>query len=199
MSDIQCASCFQQLCVGGSFQKKNYCPKNVYPEVYIEAEAIYSDDVETRNMAKNAAIMESKGYILWPRLKDIIEFAKAMKYSKLTVIFCPDLWKETKRACRILVENGFTVSSRVCRVSKVSPQMPADFIGDIIRTNPDFVINSGLCFAQEVQMSKVENIPTTTFIAKDGALKNYPASAIYCSNYWKDWAEDVYRKKFGLI
>jgi len=198
MSDIQCASCFQQLCVGGGFQKKNFCPRNVYPEVYVEAEAAYADDVETRNMAKNAAIMESRGYIAWPRLKDIIEFAKAMEYTRLTVFFCPDLWKEAKRACRILVENGYTVSSQVCRVSQGSPQMPGDFIGDIIRTKPDFVINAGLCLAQEAQISKIKNIPSTTFIARDGALNNYPALAIYRSNYWKDWAEDVYRKKFGL-
>lgn len=197
MSGIQCASCFQQLCVGGGFQKKNFCPKNVYPEVYVAAEAEYATDAETREMAKNAAIMESRGYIAWPRLKDIIEFAKAMKYARLTVFFCPDLWREAKRACRIFVENGFTVSSRVCRTCRESPLMPDGFIDDIMHTNPDFVINAGLCFAQEAQISK-NDIPATTFIARDGALNNYPAAAIYCSDYWKDWAEDVYRKKFGL-
>lgn len=121
MSNIQCVSCFQQLCVGGGFQEKNYCPKNVYPEVYVDAEAAYATDVETRNMARNAAIIESRGYIVWPRLKDIIEFAKAMKYARLTVFFCPDLWTEAKKTCRILAENGFTVSSRVCRVCKYPP------------------------------------------------------------------------------
>lgn len=105
-------------------------------------------------MAKNAAIMESKGYIVWPRLKDIIEFAKAMKFVELAVIFCPDLWKETKRACRILVKNEFIVSSRVCRMSKESPKMPVDLIDDIMNIGPDFVINCGLCFAQEAQLSK---------------------------------------------
>lgn len=198
MSDIQCASCFQQLCVGGGFQEKNYCPKHVCPDVYAEAEAAYTSDSETRKMAKNAAIMESKGYIAWPRLKDIIGFSKAMQYSRLTVLFCPDLWKEAKRACRIFTENGFDVSSLVCRMCNEAPQLPDDVIGDITRTEPDVVINAGLCFAQEAQVSKSLDIPATTFIARDGALNNYPASAIYCSDNWKDWAEDVYRKKFGL-
>ena len=198
MSDIQCASCFQQLCVGGGFQEKNFCPKNVYPEVYAAAEAEYAADAETREMAKNAAIMESKGYIVWPRLKDIIEFAKAMKYARLTVFFCPDLWREAKRACRIFSENEFIVSSRVCKACKENPRVPADFIDDIMETKPDFVINAGVCLAMEAQISKFQNLPATTFIARDSALNNYPAAAIYCSSYWKDWAEDVYRKKFGL-
>lgn len=198
MDETQCASCFQQLCVGGGFQKKPFCPTNIYPEVYPVATAAYDEDAETRKMARNAAITEARGYIAWPRLKDIIEFARAMEYARLTVFFCPDLWKEAKRACRILVENGFTVSSRVCRLSASPPQMPADLIDDIMQTKPDFIINAGLCFAQEAQISTIQNLPATTFIAKDGALNNYPAAAIYCSDDWKDWAEDVYRKKFGL-
>ena len=138
MSGIQCASCFQQLCVGGGFQKKNFCPKNVYPEVYVAAEAEYATDTETREMAKNAAIMESRGYIAWPRLKDIIEFAKAMKYARLTVFFCPDLWREAKRACRIFVENGFTVSSRVCRTCRENPLVPDGFYRGYYAYQPGF-------------------------------------------------------------
>ncbi len=199
MTDIQCSSCFKQLCVGGGYQEKDFCPKHVHPEIYGEAEKIYFEDAETREIARNAAIVESRGYMAWPRLKDIIELTKGLKFTRIAVVFCPDLWREAKKTCRILTENDLTVTSRVCGMKKSTPRMPADFMDEIIETNPDIIINAGLCVAFESQtLKRLRNIPTTTFIARDSALNNYPAAEVYTSDKWKDWAEDVYRNKLGL-
>jgi len=198
MKMIQCVSCFKQLCVGGGHQDKDFCPMHVHPEVFDDAEKVYAEDSETRLMAKNAAIMESRGYIVWPRLKDIIEFSKSMKYNKIAVLFCPDLWREAKKTCTILSENGFTVVSRVCGIGKSNPQPPDEFMSEVNEFSPDIVINAGLCVPFEAQVLKLSKALVTTFIARDKKLNNAPALAVYTSDKWRDWAKEVYRDKLGL-
>lgn len=198
MKMAQCASCFEQLCVGGTKQTKDYCPAHLYPEVYEDAKRIYTEDTETRFMAKNAAVMESRGYIVWPRLKDIIEFSKSMKCNKIAVPFCPDMWREAKKTCRILSENGFTVASRVCGIGKSNPQTPDEYAAELNALSPDIVVNSGLCAPFESRVVELSNVPITTFIARDKKLNNYPALSVYLSDKWRDWAKEVYRDKLGL-
>ena len=198
MKMSQCASCFEQLCVGGGKQEKDFCPAHLYPEIYKEAENVYVEDAETRLMAKNAAVMESRGYIAWPRLKDIIEFSKNMKYKKLAVLFCPDVWREAKKTGRIFSENGFTVASRVCGIGKSNPQAPDEYAAELNELSPDMVINSGLCVPFEAQVIKLSKAPVSTFISRDRKLNNCPASVVYFSDKWRDWAKEVYRDKLGL-
>ena len=73
MKPAQCASCFQQKCVGNSKQETDYCPINTRPDIYEQAEEVYRQDAETRRMSRESGIVESKGYMVFPRLKDIIE------------------------------------------------------------------------------------------------------------------------------
>jgi uncharacterized metal-binding protein len=198
MKMIQCSSCFKQLCVGGGSQEEDFCPVSRYPEIFDEAKRTYAEDSQTRLMAKTAAMMESKGYIVWPRLKDVIEFSKNMKCEKMAVLFCPDLWKETKKACTIFSEHGFGVSSRVCGIGKSNPQTPDEFMSEINDGNPDIIINAGLCIPFEAQVLRLSKVPVSTFIARDKKLNNYPALAVYSSDEWRDWSKEVYREKLGL-
>ncbi len=198
MKTAQCASCFEQLCVGGGKQEKDFCPAHLYPEIFKDAEKIYAEDTETRLMARNAAVMESRGYIVWPRLKDIIEFSKRMKYKKMALLFCPDVWREAKKTCSILSENGFTVASRVCGIGKSCPQTPDEYASEINALSPDIVVNAGLCVPFEARVVKSLKIPISTFIARDKRLNNHPASTVYFSDKWRDWAKEVYRDKLGL-
>ncbi len=198
MKMAQCASCFEQLCVGGTKQTKDYCPAHLYPEIYKDAEKIYQEDKETRLMARNAAVMESRGYILWPRLKDIIEFSRAMNHQKIVVLFCPDVWREAKKTGRILSENGFIVASRVCGIGKSSPQAPDEYAAEINALSFDIAVNAGLCGPFEARVVNLLKFPVSTFIARDKKLNNHPASAVYFSDKWRDWAKEVYRDKLGL-
>ena len=198
MTMAQCASCFEQLCVGGGKQTRDFCPAHLYPEIFARAKKIYAEDTETRQMARTAAVMESRGYIVWPRLKDIMEFSRSMKYRKTVVLFCPDLWKEAKKAGRILAENGFTVASRVCGIGKSSPQEPEDYAAEINALAPDIILNAGLCLPFEARVIQSLNVPVTTFIARDKKQNNHPAAAVYLSEKWRDWAQEVYRDKLGL-
>lgn len=198
MASIQCTSCYQQLCVGNKHQEKDFCPSHRYPEVFDEANKIYSENTETRRMAKNAAIMESRGYMIWPRLKDIIEFAKSMDFNTVAILFCPDLWPEAKKTGRILTENGFTIISMVCGINKLKPQLPEETMLKVNQSSPDMIMNAGLCIPFEAEVLKLSDVPVTTFIARDRKLNNYPALAVYGSGKWRDWAKEVYRDKLGL-
>jgi len=198
MKPIQCASCLQQSCGGDGHKEKDFCPTYAHPEVFDEARNIYADDPETGRLAKHAAIIESKGYMVWPRLKDIVELARRMKYEKIAVLFCPDLKREAKKTCRILTENGFSVASRVCGTGKSKPQSPEAFMSELNGYAPDLIVNAGLCSAMEAETLRLSRVPATTFIARDKKLNHYPASAVYASEKWRDWAKEVYRDKMGL-
>jgi uncharacterized metal-binding protein len=198
MKPIQCASCFKQSCVGDGHQEKDYCPTYGHPEVFEEAKKIYAQDLETGLLAKHAAIIESKGYMVWPRLKDTIELARRMEYEKIAVLFCPDLMREAKKACRILTESGFTVVSRVCGVNKTKPQLPQALMSELNDDGPELVVNAGLCTPCETEISQFARIPMTTFIVRDKRWHNNPASAVYASEKWRDWAKEIYRDKIGL-
>jgi len=198
MKPIQCSSCFKQSCVGGGHQEKDYCSSYVHPEVFIEAKKIYAEDAETGLLAKHAAVIESKGYMMWPRLKDTIELARRMEYQKIAVLFCPDLAREAKKTCRILTESGFTVTSRVCGIKKTKPQLPEALMSELKDVGPELIVNTGLCTACETDMLQYAEVPVTTFIARDKKLNNYTASMVYASDQWRDWAKEIYRDKMGL-
>lgn len=198
MKMAQCAACFEQLCVGGEKQTKDFCPAHLYPEIFKEAEKIYIQDAETRAMARNAAIMESRGYIVWPRLKDIIEFSKSRKHKKTALLFCPDLWREARKTSRILSENGFTVFSRVCGIGKSTPQAAEEYAAELNALSPEIVINAGLCVPFEARIIKLSKSPVSTFISRDKEFNNHPAAIVYRSDKWRDWAKEVYRDKLGL-
>jgi len=198
MNPIQCSSCFKQSCVGGGHQEKDYCSSFVHPDVFVEAKQIYAEDKETGLLAKHAAVIESKGYMVWPRLKDITELAKRMEYKRIAVLFCPDLKREAIKTCRILTERGFTVISRVCGVSKTKPQLPEALMSELNELKPDMIVNTGLCVACETEMVNVARVPVTTFIVRDQKLNNNPAAGVYASGKWRDWAKEIYRDKIGL-
>jgi len=198
MKPIQCASCFKQSCVGSGHQEKDFCPTFVHPEIFDQAKTIYAQDSETQNFARQAAVIESKGYMVWPRLKDSIELIRRMEFETIAVVFCPDLGKEAKKTCRILKENRLTVISRVCGAKKLRPQLPCDLMSELNGKAPDMIINAGLCIACESQMLQHAKVPVTTFMARDRKWHNNPASAVYASDKWRDWAKEVYRDKMGL-
>ncbi len=198
MKPIQCSSCFKQSCVGGGHQEKDYCPTHAHPEIFEEAKKIYANDSETGLLAKQAAIIESKGYMMWPRLKDIIELARRMEFQKIAVLFCPDLKREAKKTSLILSESGFTVTSRVCGIKKSKPQLPEAVISELKESAPELIVNAGLCTAFEAETLRLSSVPVTTFIVRDKKLNNNPASAVYASEKWRDWAKEIYRDKLGL-
>ena len=120
--------------------------------------------------------------------------------------FCVGLSKEAKILCSILKNNGFQVSSIVCKNGSI----PKEFLNikDSQKVRPGtyeaicnpigqatFLNNSktdlniilGLCVGHDSLFIKYSNAPVTVFAVKDRVLAHNPMGALYLSEgYYKN-------------
>lgn len=85
---------------------------------------------ENHDFFVTSAVIEAAGYCRWPRLRETVEFAKRMGYTKLGLAFCAGLHKEAAIVDRILRQNGFEVSSVICKTGSIPKDragVPADY------------------------------------------------------------------------
>jgi len=191
------------------------CPMIVSPEIAREVKKIYESDEFIKKSTKVASIVEAKGYIHWPRLKDTIEYAKGMKYIKLGIASCVGLQKEAEMTAEILEKYGFKVFSVCCKtgaVPKTNVGVPKEFtmisktgypIG-FVTCNPvaqalllnkaktDMNIIIGLCVGHDITFTHLSEAPVTTFIAKDRSNPHNPAAILY-THYGKAFFEEDLR------
>jgi uncharacterized metal-binding protein len=187
------------------------CPMIISPEVAKEVKEIYESDEFVKNSTKVASIVEAKGYIHWPRLKDTIEYAKGMKYRKLGIASCVGLQNEAELTAEILEKYGFQVYSVCCKtgaIPKTKVGVPKEFtqisktgypIG-FVTCNPvaqalllnkaktDMNIIVGLCVGHDITFTHLSEAPVTTFIAKDRSNPHNPAAILY-THYGKSFIE----------
>ncbi|MBY8979583.1 MAG: DUF1847 domain-containing protein [Candidatus Lokiarchaeota archaeon] len=126
----QCNS-FKHCAIGRANNKKDNCPMKISPEIEKEALALYEKDDFVKRSTGIASIIEAKGYIKWPRLKDTIEYAKGMDYNMLGLAFCIGLHAETEQIANILIDYGFEVVSVCCKtgcVPKTKVGVPEDYL-----------------------------------------------------------------------
>ncbi|NVM17613.1 MAG: DUF1847 domain-containing protein [Candidatus Lokiarchaeota archaeon] len=174
----------------------------ISPEIEKEALKLYEKDEFIKKSTGIASIIEAKGYIKWPRLKDTIEYAKGMDFNKLGLAFCVGLHAEAGQIAKILNDYGFEVVSVCCKtgsVPKTKVGVPKEYtmfsktgypIG-IITCNPaaqalllnkaktDLNIIIGLCVGHDVNFTHLSNAPVTTLIAKDRSSPHNPAACLF--------------------
>jgi len=218
--DIISPMCFKcdsvNHCTKGKPNKSiGNCPMIVSPEIAREVKEIYESDEFIKKSTKVASIVEAKGYIHWPRLKDTIEYAKGMKYIKLGIASCVGLQKEAEMTAEILEKYGFKVFSVCCKtgaVPKTNVGVPKEFtmisktgypIG-FVTCNPvaqalllnkaktDMNIIIGLCVGHDITFTHLSEAPVTTFIAKDRSNPHNPAAILY-THYGKAFFEEDLR------
>ena len=159
--------------------------------------------------AYNASLQEAEGYgnrekgyelvtPIKPRILEIAEFAKKMKYKRLGIAFCIGLRKEAKIVEKFYLNHGFEVVSVVCKVGRV----PKETIGIKdhekisigkfeTMCNPilqAMVLNSeetdlnillGLCVGRDTLFLRYSNAPCTILAVKDRLLGHNPLAAVY--------------------
>ena len=156
--------------------------------------------------------IEALGYCNWPRLREIMEFSHLMGYKHLGLAFCRGLRKEAKETAKILRENGFTVSSVICKTggmdkteagienkvhdgefeSMCNPIAQAKFLKD---AKTDFNITLGLCVGHDSLFYKYSHVNATAFVTKDRVTGNNPLACVYLSDgYMKKKLETGYGK-----
>lgn len=200
-----CASCQIHACEKGDRQNlpKN-CPmrKDGYPD---EIAREYDREEDSRFYIESTKI-ESRGYGQWTRMREVVEFAKSMGYSKLGVAFCAGLKQEGKLACDVLRKHGFEVVSVICKNGGISKERVG--IGEDEKVHPgqyepmcnpigqarlmneqhtQFNIVIGLCVGHDSLFYKYSEAPVTTLVTKDRVLAHNPVGALYCSgSYYRN-------------
>ncbi|MFX1257879.1 MAG: DUF1847 domain-containing protein [Promethearchaeota archaeon] len=188
--------------VGRANEIIDNCPMKLSSDVQKEARDLYENDEFLKKSTRIASIVEATGYILWPRLKDTIEYAKGMGYTKLGIAFCIGLMIEAKKIAEILEKYGFEIISICCKtggIKKTAVGVPKEFtmysktgypIG-LITCNPaaqalllnkaktDMNIIVGLCVGHDITFTNLSKAPVTTLIAKDRSMPHNPSGVLF--------------------
>jgi len=200
--------------VGRKNRKLENCTMKIADDALAKAREIYETDEYVKKSTRVASIVEAKGYIHWPRLKDTIEYAKGMDYKKLGIAFCVGMIKEARKVAQILEKYGFDVYSVCCKtgsVKKTDVGIPEEYtmisktgytigwitcnpVGQAMVLNKyetDMNIIVGLCVGHDITFTKLSDAPVTTLIAKDRSTIHSPAAVLF-SHYGESFfAEDL--------
>jgi uncharacterized metal-binding protein len=194
MSDnpvLDCATCADHVCREGV---------DCYDAVERVRGLYERIDPDSRKLLQTAAKIESRGYMRWPRAREIIRFAQEAGFDHLGVAFCIGLFEEAGAYVELLKEH-FRVSSVCCKVCGIakrdfglvqldsgkaeeamcSPLGQAELLN---QAGTQLNIVMGLCVGHDALFSSHSQAPVTTLIAKDRVLAHNPTGALY-SRYWR--------------
>ncbi len=202
--------------VGRASRILDNCPMKVSPEIEKKARELYESDEYIKKSTAEASIVEAKGYIHWPRLKDTVEYAKGMEYKKLGLAFCVGMLREVQRVAEILENYGFEVISICCKtggVKKTAVGIPEEYtmysktgytIG-WITCNPvaqalllneaktEMNIIVGLCVGHDITFTHLSKAPVTTLIAKDRSAPHDPTAVLF-SHYGNEFFSKEFKE-----
>jgi len=183
--------------------KPDFCPMIKYPEVIKNALKKYNDEW-IREMHRTASRIEKEGYGVWPRLREIYEYAKRLELRKIGIVFCIGLSSEAKVVAEYFRGMGFEVYSVCCKCggidktwiglreedklkpggheSMCNPIVQAELL-NYVKTDLNVVV--GLCVGHDTLFIMNSKAPVTYLIAKDRVTGHNPAAAIYAQRYFK--------------
>lgn len=206
-----CANCTISACESGQLDK---LPKNcpMRDTEFFEHLLDEYAKPENHDFFVNCSAIEAMGYCQWPRLREVVEFARRMGYTRLGIGFCGGLHKEAAIVDRVLRKNGFEVVSVICKTGSipkrnagVTPEAVFPQGTDHLRPiqlelleepmcNPiaqaqllnkaktQLNICLGLCVGHDSLFYKYSEAPVTTLVAKDRVTGHNPVAAIYCAD-----------------
>lgn len=196
--DLSCADCAVTKC-NAKFPDKPYpqfCTTCHLDET-LASEALnqYHTDEEDKKIAIVAADIESDGYRKWPRVQEVIVFAKRMGYHKIGIATCVALIRETRILTKMLRANGLEVYGIACKVGEINkadigideehaksgsiacnPILQAKLLNE---AGTDMNIVMGLCVGHDSLFYKYSKAICTTLIVKDRVLVHNPVMALY--------------------
>jgi len=166
-----------------------------------DAHQIYHSDPEIQRLALSAARVEADGYCRWPRVQEVMEFARGIGATRLGIATCVGLIREAGLLQEILEANGFQVSSVCCKVGSIPKEeigladdekvRPGQFealcnpIGQAKLLNEagtELNIVVGLCVGHDSLFFKHSVAPVTVLVAKDRVTGHNPVAALYTSH-----------------
>lgn len=191
---LSCVDCGKARCINPE-QLPEYClTGRIPPEVKADAMAQYEKE-ENRAIMAAAADVELTGYCRWPRVREVVEFAKRMGYTKIGIATCVGLLNESRTLAKILRSHGFEVFGIGCKAGTVlktdvgidpknnavgcnmcNPILQAKMLNHE-KTQLNVVV--GLCVGHDSLFYKYSEATTTTLISKDRVTGHNPAAALY--------------------
>jgi uncharacterized metal-binding protein len=205
--ELNCSLCRVQACrqEPGAKTSPAFCPAETEPQALGGVRQVYATDDETQFLARAAAQVEAAGYGRWPRVQEVMEFARRIEATHLGIATCVGLLYEAGLLQGILEANGFQVSSVCCKVGSI----PKEEIGlqDGEKVHPGqfealcnplaqarllnqagtgLNIVVGLCVGHDSLFFRHSQAPVTVLVAKDRVTGHNPAAALYTSHsYYK--------------
>ncbi len=150
---------------------------------------------ENFRIMEAAADVEYEGYCVWPRVREIAEFAKKMGYHKIGVASCVGLIREARAAAEIFRSHGLEVYGTACKVGAVpktevgldpkynqvgcnmcNPILQAELLNEV---DTELNVVVGLCVGHDSLFIKYSQAPVTTLVTKDRVTGHNPAAALY--------------------
>lgn len=203
---LTCADCQKKACKTDSIEgAPQNCPMRTHAALYASMPEAYHAP-QTAAFYQNSCKMESQGYCQWSRVRETLEFCKAMGYAHVGVAFCTGLHEEARIFCRLLREHGLTVSSICCKNGGIAKEAMGLTDADKVRPgrhesacNPiaqaallneahtQFNILIGLCVGHDSLFMQHAEAPCTVLVVKDRVLAHNPCGALYQRNsYYKN-------------
>jgi uncharacterized metal-binding protein len=219
VKQAQCAVCpyeaQERFCRKENGKAPDNCPSLRHKDLVIRATEEFESS-DTLEFARQASIQEAEGYgdrhlgyesirPVKPRILEIIEFAKKMKYRRLCLVFCVGLRREAKTVHEIFERHGFDMISVVCKVGRVPKEMLglsedqkiiANTFESMCNTvlqalianhyESEFNVLLGLCVGHDSLFFRYAKAPCTVLAVKDRLLGHNPLAAIYqCDGYYR--------------
>jgi uncharacterized metal-binding protein len=201
--ELKCAICHVQACreEPGKKVAPAFCPAGTDSAALAGSRQIYQSDSETQRLALSAAQVEAAGYCRWPRVQEVMEFARRIEVTHLGIATCVGLLREAGLLQEILEANGFQVSSVCCKVGSIPKEeiglkddekvRPGQFealcnpIGQASLLNEagtGLNIAVGLCVGHDSLFFRHSDAPVTVLVSKDRVTGHNPAVALYTSH-----------------
>ena len=211
--ELKCSMCRVQACSStpGTKTCPVFCPASQELDALPHAHQLYHSDPEIQRLALSAARVEADGYCRWPRVQEVMEFARGIGASRLGIATCVGLIREAGLLQEILEVNGFQVSSVCCKVGSIPKEeigladhekvRPGQFealcnpVGQAELLNEagtELNIVVGLCVGHDSLFFRHSVAPVTVLVAKDRGTGHNPVAALYTSHsYYRRLRENT--------
>lgn len=199
----KCAYCRVFACYRGDMSRlPAFCPMKHLSSVLDRAREEFLSNEESRKLGATASIIEASGYMRWPRLREIIEYARRLNIKRIGIAFCIGLRVEANYASQAFENAGFKVYSVCCKIGSISKGdvgVPREYwfserdfeaicnpIGQAMvlnALNTDLNVLIGLCVGHDSLFYRYSRAPVVTLVAKDRVTGHNPVAVLYSRYY----------------
>jgi uncharacterized metal-binding protein len=200
---LACSKCSVRACTSAPDEARypKFCPMAGDGSAALERARQRYEDAEIRTLASASAQTEAAGYCVWPRVQEIMDFARRIGAESLGVAHCIGLAREARLLQEILEANGFQVHSVCCKVGSIpkeaiglqdsdklhpgcyealcNPIAQAELLNEV-GTQLNIVV--GLCVGHDSLFFRHSVAPATVLVAKDRVTGHNPVAALYTSH-----------------